>query len=126
MCYLTCNMLTRSSDDAAMQALLSPYGEIFEISIIKDKATGESKGLHLHLHLTSPQHTLSCLCLLLCLVMLVICCERWCVCGVVTRKHFVGFNTQTLHVTLHVLSSPCNPARAVERIVMWRRLSLVL
>ena len=29
-----------------MQALLSVYGEIVEISIIKDKATGESKGLH--------------------------------------------------------------------------------
>ena len=39
-------MFSRSSDDAAMQALLSPYGEIVEISIIKDKATGESKGLH--------------------------------------------------------------------------------
>lgn len=43
-----CGQIGRSmqggSDEAAMQALLSVYGEIVEISIIKDKATGESKG----------------------------------------------------------------------------------
>ena len=34
----------RGTDEAALRSLLSPYGEMDEVTVIKDKASGESKG----------------------------------------------------------------------------------
>lgn len=36
--------LTFSVDEAQLRALFSPYGEISEIAMIKDRDTGQSKG----------------------------------------------------------------------------------
>ena len=37
-------MWCRASDEGSLTALFAPYGELCEILIIKDKATGDSKG----------------------------------------------------------------------------------
>ena len=39
-----CGQIGRATDEASLQSLLGPYGEIQEVSIIKDKFTMESKG----------------------------------------------------------------------------------
>jgi hypothetical protein len=36
----------RTADDAELRALLEPFGSVLEVSVIKDKATGQSKGVY--------------------------------------------------------------------------------
>jgi hypothetical protein len=36
----------RNADDAELRALLEPFGGVLEVSVIKDKATGQSKGAY--------------------------------------------------------------------------------
>ncbi len=47
----------RSADDAELRQLLEPYGSVLEVSVIKDKATGTSKGAYAPL--VSTQHLAS-------------------------------------------------------------------
>lgn len=39
-----CLCACRGTDEAALRGLLAPFGEMDEVTIIKDKASGESKG----------------------------------------------------------------------------------
>ena len=73
-------MLTkhRGTDEAGLTALLSPFGELLEVTVIKDKASGESKGEPCvpSLHPIAPLSCNLCVCVCLYIHMCVCVCVR--------------------------------------------------